>query len=92
MHGTRGTYDVGQVLSLASIEVCARCARALVSRYFEERHRLVALPFQGQSDGLVRLTGSRCRAQSWPLAIVEDAWDHQDGPGWGSATWIGPTR
>lgn len=49
-------------------------------------------PTVGRADGLLRLTCSWCRAQGWPVAIVADAWDHQAGPGWGSATWIGPTR
>jgi hypothetical protein len=35
MQGTRGTYYAGEVMSFASIEVCARYARALVARYFE---------------------------------------------------------
>jgi hypothetical protein len=35
MQGARGTYYAGEVMSFASIEVCARCARALVARCFE---------------------------------------------------------
>jgi hypothetical protein len=35
MQGSRGTYYAGEVMSFASIEVCARYARALVARHFE---------------------------------------------------------
>ena len=35
MQGTAGTYYAGEVMSFASIEVCARYATALVARCFE---------------------------------------------------------
>jgi len=35
LQGSQGTYYAGEVMSFASIEVCARYARALVARHFE---------------------------------------------------------